>query len=83
MGNFKPSEYSIKNAILESARYNGGIFVGDNYITKDHGDYIEVNIEVNNHKGHDSINLYFYNDGRLKSAVPHPTNTVFTKRLDF
>ena len=39
---FKPSEYSIENAIKEAVRYNGGIYVGDNYVTKDHGDYIEV-----------------------------------------
>lgn len=83
MGYFKPSKYTIENAILESARYNGGIFVGDNYTTKDHGDYIEVNIDCDNDKGHDSIDLYFYDNGKLKSAVPHSTNTVFTKRLDF
>lgn len=42
---FYPSKYSLEEAIIEAARYNGGIHVGENYITKDHGRYIEVNIE--------------------------------------
>ena len=49
---FKPSEYSIENAIKEATRYSGGIYVGDNYVTKDHGDYIEINIDSKNTKGH-------------------------------
>lgn len=31
MNYFKPSKYSIENAIMEIARYTGGIFVGDEY----------------------------------------------------
>ena len=83
MGSMKPSKYSIEDAIKEAARYNGGIYVGDNYITKDHGDYIEINIDCNNPKGHDSINLYFDDNGRITKAVPHRTNTVFVKELNF
>ncbi len=57
MGKFKPSEYTLKNAINEAAKYNGNIYVGDNYITKDHGDYIEVNIDEDNTKGHISFDI--------------------------
>lgn len=49
MGNFKPSRYDIKNALMEATRYDG-IYVGDNYVTKDHGNYIEVNIDADNAK---------------------------------
>lgn len=83
MGYMKPSEYSIENAIMESARYNGGIYVGDGYITKDHGDYIEVSIDCDNPKGHDSIDLYFDENGKITRAVPHRTNTVFVKEMRF
>ena len=51
MGTFKPSTYEIRNAIMEAARYQGGIYVGDNYVMKDHGDYIEVNVDANNAMG--------------------------------
>ncbi len=36
MGYFRPSNYTIKDAIKEAVRYDGGIYVGDNYVTKDH-----------------------------------------------
>ena len=52
MNYFKPSKYSIENAIMEIARYTGGIFVGDEYTMKDHGDYVEINIDADNEKGH-------------------------------
>ena len=68
---FKPSEYSIEKAIKEAARYNGGIYVGDNYVTKDHGDYIEVNIDADNPKGHISFNIYYDGDGKITKVVPH------------
>lgn len=80
---FKPSQYTIENAIKEAIRYNGGIYVGDNYVTKDHGDYIEVNIDCDNPKGHDSINIYFDAQGKMVKAEPHRTNTVFVKTLHF
>ncbi len=64
MGYFKPSSYQIENAIKEAARYDG-IFVGDNYVTKDHGDYIEINIDADNDKGHVSYDLYFDDNGHL------------------
>lgn len=51
MGTFKPSTYEIRNAIMEAARYQGGIYVGDNYVMKDHGDYIEVNVDANQRQG--------------------------------
>lgn len=71
MGKFKPSRYTIENAIKEAARYNGGIYVGDNYVTKDHGDYIEICIDADNAKGHISFDLYFDEDGKLIKTVPH------------
>jgi len=49
MGYFKPSSYTIENALREAARYEG-IYVGDNYVTKDHGNYIEVCIDADNRK---------------------------------
>jgi hypothetical protein len=51
MGYFKPSKYTIENALKEATRYDG-IYVGDNFVTKDHGDYIEVCIDADNAKGH-------------------------------
>lgn len=71
MGYFKPSSYTIENAIKEATRYEGGIYVGDNYVTKDHGDYIEVCIDADNEKGHVSFDLYFDDDGRLVKWVKH------------
>ena len=70
MSKWKPSSYSIKQAIDEATRYEG-IFVGDNYVTKDHGDYIEVNIDANNTKGHVSYDLYFDDNGRLVRWEKH------------
>lgn len=70
MGYFKPSRYTIENALREVARYDG-IYVGDNYVTKDHGAYIEINIEDNNGKGHVSYNLYFDEAGKLKDWIKH------------
>ena len=70
---FKPSDYQIKDAILEATRYQG-IYVGDNYVMKDHGDYIEVNVDAGNKKGHVSYNVYYDDDGRITSVVPHRSN---------
>lgn len=64
MGYFKPSHYTIENALREVAKYDG-IYVGDNYVTKDHGSYIEINIETDNGKGHVSYDLYFDESERL------------------
>ena len=71
MNYFKPSKYSIENAIMEIARYTGGIFVGDEYTMKDHGDYVEINIDADNEKGHVIYDLYFDEDGRLIRWEPH------------
>lgn len=64
MGYLKPSKYTIENAIMEAARYDG-IYVGDNYVIKDHGAYIEVCIDADNSKGHVSYDLYFDDNGKL------------------
>ena len=71
MGYFRPSRYSIENAISEIARYEGGIYVGDNYVTKDHGDYVEICIDADNVKGHVSFNLFFDDDGNLIKWIRH------------
>ena len=71
MGKFRPSSYTIENAIKEAARYHGGIYVGDNYVTKDHGDYIEVNVDADNAKGHISFDIYFDDDGRITRIEQH------------
>lgn len=68
---FKPSRYSIENAIKEATRYNGGIYVGGNYVTKDHGDYIEVNVDADNKKGHISFDIYYDFDGNITKIIPH------------
>lgn len=68
---FKPSEYTIQRAVQDAARYNGGIYVGDNYVMKDHGDYIEVNVDANNEKGHLSFNVYYDEDGKITNTIPH------------
>ena len=70
MGYFKPSEYTIESALKEVARYEG-IYVGDNYVMKDHGSYVEINIEDNNNKGHISYDLYFDEAGNLKDWKKH------------
>lgn len=70
MGYFKPSNYQIENALKEVAKYDG-IFVGDNYITKDHGSYIEINIDADNKKGHVSYDLYFDDSGKLINWKKH------------
>ncbi len=67
---FKPSSYSIKSAIQEAARYDG-VYVGDNYVMKDHGDYIEVNVDAENGKGHISFNVYYDSDGRISRVEKH------------
>ena len=70
MGYFQPSRYTIENALRERARYDG-IYVEDNYVTKDHGSYIEINIETNNGKGHVSYDLYFNEEGQLTNWKKH------------
>lgn len=69
MGYFSPSSYTIENALRE-AGYKG-IFIGDNYVSKDHGAYIEICIEAENRKGHVSYDLYFDDNGRLLRWVKH------------
>ena len=71
MGKFKPSNYSIESAVKEAARYNGGIYVGNNYVMKDHGDYIEVNVDAENKKEYVSFDVYFDDDGKITKVVPH------------
>ena len=64
MSSFRPSNYTIKNAIYDLLRYED-VVVGDNYVMKDHGDYVEINIDANTKKGHVSFDLFFDDNGRL------------------
>ena len=73
MSYFKPSEYTIKNAILDTMRY-GDVRLGDNYVFKDHGDYVEVSVDANNAKGHISFNVYFDSNGKVTRVEPHNNN---------
>lgn len=68
MNTFRPSNYTIVNAVKEAARYEG-IYVGDNYVMKEHGDYIEVNIDAKNEGLHISYNVYFTEDGKIKAEL--------------
>lgn len=71
MSYFNPSRYTIENALNEIMRYESGIYVGDTYVTKDHGDYIEICIDANNSEGHISFNLYFDDEGKLTRWEKH------------
>ena len=71
MSYFKPSSYDIQNALPEISRYHQGIYAGDNFVMKDHGDYVEINIDADNEKGHVSFDLYFDDAGRLKDWRQH------------
>ena len=68
MGYFRPSDYTITNAIKD--RYDS-VFVGDNYVMKDHGNYIEVNIDADNTKGHVSFDVYFDENGKIIDVRKH------------
>ncbi len=70
MSKWRPSSYTIEQAIKEATRYDG-IYVGSNYVTKDHGDYIEVCIDADNPKGHVSYDLYFDENGHLDHWEAH------------
>lgn len=66
MGKFKPSSYDLEKALKEVSRYDG-IYIGDNYVMKDHGNYIEVCIDADNSKQHVSYDLYFDENGKLST----------------
>ena len=68
MNKFRPSNYSILNAVKEAARYES-IYVGDNYVMKDHGDYVEVNIDAENKGLHISYNVYFKENGEIVAKL--------------
>ena len=70
MGYFRPSQYTIENALREVARYDD-VYIGDNYVTKAHGSYIENNIETDNAIGHVSYDLYFNESGELTDWKKH------------
>ena len=61
----------LSNSLLLQNMRCDGIYVGDNYVTKDHGDYIEVCIDADNGKGHVSYDLYFDDNGNLAHWERH------------
>ena len=73
MGYFKPSEYELKSALLDTMKY-GDVTMGSNYVFKDHGDYVEACVDANNAKGHVSFNIYYDSNGRITRVVPHSSN---------
>lgn len=74
---FKPSKYTIEQAfkdmlVNENSRFSAGdIVVGDNYVMKDHGDYVQVNIDADTPKGHVSCDLFFDENDRLVRWEKH------------
>ena len=67
---FKPSDYDIKSAILDTMRY-GDVLMGDNFVMKDHGSYVEVNVDANNSRGHISFDVYYDENGRITHIEKH------------
>ena len=70
MSYYKPSTYTIESAIKEATRYDG-IYVGSNYVMKDHGNYIQVNVDADNSKGHISFDVFYDNDGNITRIEKH------------
>lgn len=74
---WKPSDYTIESAfkdmlVREESIYSAGdISVGDNYVTREHEDYVEINIDANTPKGHVSYDLKFDERGRLIDWKKH------------
>ena len=74
---FRPSDYTIEQAmkellVHENSRYSAGdIVVGKNYVMKEHGDYVQINIDADTPKGHVSYDLFFDENGKLVKWVPH------------
>lgn len=74
MAYFKPSDYTIERALKETVlgHYSAGdIVVGSNYVMKDHGDYVQINIDADTPKGHVSYDLYFDENDNLIRWEPH------------
>lgn len=77
MAYFRPSKYTVEQAlkdmlVSENSHYSAGdIVVGDNYVMKDHGDYVQVNIDADTPKGHVSYDLYFDERDRLVRWEKH------------
>ena len=71
MSYFKPSSYSIENAIKEAVRYYDGIYVGDYITMKDHGNYIQVNVDADNSKGHISFDVFYDDSGSITRVEKH------------
>ncbi len=68
---------ALRDMLCEGGHYGAGdIRIEDNYISKDHGNYIEVNVKTS--AGHDSVDVYM-EGGRIVKMIPHDHNTVLTK----
>lgn len=74
MSYWKPSEYTIKNALIDimNGHYSSGdIVIGSNYIIKDHGDKAEIHIDAETPKGHVSYDLFFDENDKLIDWKKH------------
>lgn len=61
---FKPSNYTLENAIMDAPRYGGDIYVGDGYLMRAHAGYVQTNIDADNDRGHISVD-YDYNNNTV------------------
>ena len=74
---WRPSDYTIERALKdmlvreESIYHAGDIQVGRNYVMRDHGDYVEINIDADTPKGHVSYDLFFDENDRLVDWKKH------------
>lgn len=77
MGYFRPSKYTIESALREmlvneNSHYSAGdIVVGDSYVVKDHGDFVQINVDADTPKGHVSYDLFFDEHDRLVRWEKH------------
>ena len=74
---WRPSSYTIEQALKdmlvhEESHFSAGdIVVGDNFVMKDHGDFVQVNIDADTPKGHVSYDLFFDENDRLVDWKKH------------
>ena len=55
---------------MEAAR-GEGVYAGDTYVMRDHGDYVQVNVDADNAKGHISFDVFYDEEGRITKVEKH------------
>ena len=58
--------------------YSGDITWDECTVLKNHGNYVEIMFPSSAPKGHDSYDLYLYDDGCLKEVHGHAGNVGFS-----